>query len=151
MQPVDSKQRKLSLTEIIQISGYMQDSPYDLRDLMMRVVMELAMPTTDHMVKGNTLFIIEKGEGRNGFMRALNADTGPNFLESCRSFTDSAYLLGYDTLVTQFDEPSFLQVFRYMARPPRPREDMGYEVQETDDGGYQVTFQLGPEREGEPL
>ncbi len=151
MQAVDSKQRKLNITEIVQISGYQQDAEYDLRELMMRIVAELSLPTTEHLVIGNTLFIINKGEGRVGYMRALNADTGANFLESCRVFSEAAYMLGFDTLVTDFDEPSFLQVFRYMARPPRPREQMGYEVAETEGGGYQVTFQLGPEREGEPL
>lgn len=147
MQAVDSKQRKLSIDEIVQIAYGNQDLEFDLRETMIRLVAELSMPETKHIVFGNTLFIVNQGEGRNGYMRALNADTGANFLESCRKFTDTAYLLGFDNLVTDFDEPAFLQVFRYMARPPRPREDMGYEVQENKDGTYRVVFKIGPDRE----
>lgn len=149
MQAVDSKQRKLSLTEIVQISGYNQDLGYDLRQLMMRIVTELSTPVTQHMIFGNTLFIINKGEGRNGYMRALNADTAENFLQSSKRFADAAYMLGYDNLYTEFDEPSFLQIFEIISRNP-PRPDMGFEAIEFDDGTYGVTFKLGPDRpEGE--
>ena len=148
MQAVDSKQQKLGITDIIQVSGYQQGSPYDLRELTLRIVAELSMPTTDHMVFGNTLFIINKGEGRNGYMRALNADTAENFLESSKKFADAAYMLGFDSLYTEFEEPAFAQVFRIISRNP-PRQDMGYELTDFEDGTYGVTFALGPEREGE--
>lgn len=148
MQPVDSKQNKLGITEIIQISGYNQGSEYNLRDLMLRIVAELSMPTTQHMIFGNTLFIINKGEGRNGYMRALNADTAQNFLESTKKFVDAAYMLGYDNLYTEFEEPSFIQVFQIISRNP-PREEMGYELIDFEDGTFGVNFKLGPDREDE--
>ena len=148
MQPVDSKQRKLNLTEIVQISGYNQGAEYDLRDLMMRIVAELSMPDTQHMIFGNTLFIINKGEGRNGYMRALNADAAQNFLESSKKFADAAYMLGYDNLYTEFEEPSFIQVFQIISKNP-PRQEMGYELLDLEDGSYGVNFKLGPEREDE--
>lgn len=145
MQAVDSKQRKLTLTEIVQISGYQQGAEYDLRQLMLRIVAELSLPETQHMIFGNTLFIINKGEGRNGYMRALNADTGQNFLESSKRFADAAYMLGYDNLYTEFEEPSFIQIFQIISRNP-PRKDMGFELYEMKDGSYGVNFSLGPER-----
>lgn len=145
MQGVDSKQRKLDLTDIIQISGYNQGNDYDLRELMIRIVSELSMPDTQHMIFGNTLFIINKADGRTGYMRALNADTGQNFLESCKRFADAAYMLGYDNLYTEFEEPSFIQVFQIISRKP-PREDMGFELMDYEDGTYGVNFKLGPER-----
>lgn len=148
MQAVDSKQQKLSITDIIQVSGYQQGSPYDLRDLTMRIVAELSIPTTDHMVFGNTLFIINKGEGRNGYMRALNADTAENFMESNKKFADAAYMLGYDNLYTEFQEPSFIQIFQIISKNP-PRQEMGYELLDLEDGTYGVNFKLGPEREGD--
>lgn len=146
MNPVDSQQRKLSITEIVQISGYNQDSESDIQSLMTQIVFELSLPTTKHMVFGNTLFIINQGEGRDGYMRALNADTAPNFLESCVRFANAAYMLGFDNLYTEFDQPSFIQVFRFISRNPM-REEMGYELSAFEDGTYGVNFKLGPERE----
>lgn len=148
MQAVDSKQRKLSLTEICQIANAVQGDDSDLRDLMYRIVAELSLPTTRHMVFGNTLFIINQGEGRDGYMRALNADTAQNFLESSKKFADAAYMLGYDNLYTEFQEPSFIQVFQVISRNP-PRDEMGYELIDFEDGTYGVTFKLGPERKSD--
>jgi hypothetical protein len=79
-------------------------------------------------------------------MRALNADTAQNFLENSVRFANAAYMLGIDNLYTEFQEPSFIQVFRYISRNPM-REDMGYELIDYEDGTYGVNFKLGPERE----
>lgn len=148
MQAVDSKKRQLSIGDIIRIAGFQADAPYDTRELTIRLVAEMSDPRVTHMVYGNTLFIIDKGKGRYGYMRALNADIAENFLESSKKFTDVAYALGYDALVTQFSTPSFLQIFREISKAP-PREQMGYKVQQTSDGKYMVTFALGPRRQGE--
>ena len=147
MQAVDSKKQQLSVGDIIRIAGFQTDSPYDTRELTLRLVAEMSDPRVTHMVYGNTLFIIDKGKGRHGYMRALNADTAQNFLESSKRFTEVAYALGFDVLVTQFSQPSFLQIFREISKNP-PRPNMGYKVQETRNGKYQVTFALGPRREG---
>jgi len=147
MQAVDSKQQQLKIGDIIRIAGFQTDSPYDTKELTLRLVTEMSDPETTHMVYGNTLFIINKGNGRYGYMRALNADTANNFLESSKRFVEVAYALGFDVLVTQFSQPSFLQLFREISKD-MPRPKMGYKVQETDGGKYQVTFALGPRREG---
>lgn len=147
MQAVDSKKQQLSIGDIIRIAGFQSDSPYDTRELTIRLVAEMSDPRVTHMVYGNTLFIIDKGKGRYGYMRALNADTAENFLESSKKFTDVAYALGFDVLMTQFSLPSFLQIFRAISKNP-PRQNMGYKVQETKSGKYLVTFALGPRRQG---
>jgi hypothetical protein len=147
MQAVDSKEQQLKIGDIIRIAGFQTDSPYDTKELTLRLVTEMSDPRVTHMVYGNTLFIIDKGKGRHGYMRALNADTAQNFLESSKRFTEVAYALGFDVLVTQFSQPSFLQIFREISKNP-PRPNMGYKVQETRNGKYQVTFALGPRREG---
>jgi hypothetical protein len=149
MKPVDSKQKMLSLTELVLTAGYSQFTERDPREAMMMIVAELSMPTTKHMRLGNTLFIIDKGRGRNGYMRALNADTAQNFMEHNKKFADSAYLLGFDNLITIFKEPAFIQIFRMIAKKP-PRPEMGYELKEGKNGEYIVNFKLGPSREGEP-
>lgn len=148
MQAVDSKKQQLSVGDIIRIAAFQTDTPYDLRELTIRLTAEMSDPRVTHMVYGNTLFMIDKGKGRYGYMRALNADTAENFLEHGKKFADVAYALGYDVLVTQFSTPSFLQIFREIAKAP-PRKQMGYKVQETNRGKYMVTFALGPRRQGE--
>jgi len=148
MQAVDSKQQQLKIGDIIRIAGFQTDSPYDTQELTLRLVTEMSDPRVTHMVYGNTLFIIDRGKGRNGYMRALNADTAQNFLENGKRFAEVAYALGFDVLMTRFTQPSFLQIFREIAKNP-PRPNMGYKVQETSDGKYQVTFALGPRRQGE--
>lgn len=149
MKPVDSNDKVLSLTELVLTAGYSQFSERDPRKAMMMLVAELSMPGTDHMRFGNTLYIINKGNGRNGYMRALNADTAENFMNFNKKFADSAYLMGYDNLITVFKEPSFIQIFRVIGRDP-PRPEMGYELKEGKNGEYIVNFKLGPSREGEP-
>jgi hypothetical protein len=148
MKPVDSKQKMLSLTELVLTASSTQSNQVDPRELMLRIVAELSMPNTKHMRFGNTLFIINKGQGRNGYMRALNADTAQNFMEHNKKFADAAYLLGYDNLLTTFEEPAFIQIFRIISKNP-PRPNMGYELKDSDTGEYVVNFKLGPSREGE--
>lgn len=151
MQMVDSNQKQLDLLSIIQIATENQGNDgLDLRQRAMAITAELLLPETDYMRYGNTLFIINRGEGRDGYMRALNADTAQNFIESCKRFADAAYYMGYDNLITEFQEPSFAQIFRIIASNP-PRDEMGYELQDGEEGTYRVIFSLGPEREGVPL
>jgi hypothetical protein len=147
MNAVDSKKQQLSIGDIIRIAGFNTNSPYDTSELTVRLTAEMSDPRVTHMVYGNTLFIIDKGEGRNGYMRALNADTAENFIESSKKFADVAYALGFDVLVTQFKTPSFLQIFRDISKA-LPRKQMGYKVQQDSRGNYVVTFALGPRREG---
>lgn len=149
MQPVDSRQQQLDIQDIVEIASTATDQELDIGRLLKRMVVELSLPTTRYMVFGNTLFIINQADGRNGFMRALNADTAENFLNHCIKFADSAYLLGFDNLLTEFETPSFLQVFRVISQNP-PREEMGYAVARSGDNKLQVLFKLGPEREGVP-
>lgn len=148
MQAVDSKKQQLKLADIIRIAGFQTGAPYDTRELIIRMTAELSDPRVTHMVYGNTLFMIDKGKGRVGYMRALNADTAENFLKNSLKFVDVAYALGYDVLVTKFSTPSFLQVFREIAKNV-PRKNMGYKVQQTKDGKYLVTASCGPRRQGE--
>ncbi len=151
MDMVDSKQKELDLISLVQIATENQDNDgMDLRQIAMALTAEMLLPTTDWMRYGNTLFIINRGEGRDGYMRAFNADTSQNFIENCRKFSDAAYYIGYDNLITEFTTPSFAQIFNIISRNP-PRDEMGYELQDLEDGSYRVIFSLGPERTGVPL
>jgi hypothetical protein len=72
----------------------------------------------------------------------LNADTPANYLQNSLEFIKAVGLAGFSVLVTQFYDSSLLNIFKYIAKKP-PFPGMGYAVQETGDGGYRVTINLG--------
>ena len=148
MKPVDSKQKMLDLTDIIISSNLAQNTGLQPQEAVLTTIFEMSIPTNKYMRIGNTLFIVSKGEGRNGYMSAMNMDTPRNFVENVRKFIDSMYLLGFDNLVTIFEQEELIQVFRIIAKN-QPRADMGYEIGIDDEGKYVATFSLGPSREGD--
>lgn len=148
MNPVDSKKKMLDLTDIILESNRAQNTGRDPKQAVLMAVAEMSMPSTKHMRFGNTLFIINKGRGRNGYMSAMNVDTPRNFLENVKKFIDSAYLLGFDNLITVFTQEALIQIFRMIAKSP-PRPEMGYQIKQNKQGQYIANFKLGPLREGD--
>jgi hypothetical protein len=144
-QMVDSQQQELSVEDIIGIAGMNTDAGVTQAQLINMINAELKMPDTLFIRQGNTLFIIHKAEPRVGFFRALNADTANNFLQNGMEFIKACYKMGFDTMATEFDDPTVLGVFRYISNNP-PNPNMGYQVQKTDDGGFYVTVQCGPRR-----
>lgn len=142
---VDSREKELSVEDIIGIAGMNTDAGVQVGQLIQMVNAELQMPDTLFLRQGNTLFIIHKAEPRVGFFRALNADTANNFLQNGTEFIKACYKMGFDTMATQFDDPTLLSIFRYISQNP-PNPDMGYQVEKTEDGGFYVTVQCGPRR-----
>lgn len=143
---VDSREKELSVEDIIGIAGMNTDAGVQVGQLIQMVNAELQMPDTLFLRQGNTLFIIHKAKPRVGFFRAMNADTANNFLQNGTEFIKACYKMGFDTMATQFDDPTLLSIFRYISQNP-PNPNMGYQVQKTDDGGFYVTVQCGPRRE----
>lgn len=143
---VDSQEKELSVEDIIGIAGMNTDAGVQVGQLIQMINAELQMPDTLFLRQGNTLFIIHKAKPRVGFFRALNADTANNFLQNGMEFIKACYKMGFDTMATQFSDPTILSVFRFISNNP-PNPNMGYQVQKTDDGGFYVTVQCGPRRE----
>lgn len=147
MQMVDSNQQQLSSEQIIEIAAANTKTGRPMKQVKEMLTIEFSMPNVWKMQSGNTIFVVHKTTSPgNGFFRALNADTARNFLESSKIFMKAAYQVGFDTVVTQFEDPTLLNIFRMIART-QPA-NMGYAVQRTDDGGYQVTLKLGQPRGG---
>jgi hypothetical protein len=146
---VDSKERKLNLEELVTIAAEETKSGYPPEIVRSLLVREIAEPGTKTMRYGNTLYVIHPGKTKKnkGTFRALNADTADNYLQSGNQFVIDAYEQGFDTLVTDFKDQSILNIFRSVSKNP-PREDMGYEAAQTEDGEFQVTLQLGTPRQG---
>ena len=147
---VDSKQEQLDIFQIATIATAQTKSEYSPDAVIASLIEELKQPDTYSILEGNTLFIIHKGEGRNGMFRALNADIPANYLNNSLVFAKACYQLGFDYIVTQFKEPSLLNIFNYVEKyRDKVNPDMGFVSQKTDDGQFVVTVKLGPERGGE--
>jgi hypothetical protein len=147
MQMVDSKQQQLSGEQIIEIAAENTNVGRPMKEVKEMLTIEFNMPNIWKMREGNTIFIVHKSkEPGYGFFRALNADTARNFVANSRIFVAAAYKVGFDVVVTQFNDPSLLGLFKVISRDP-VQDGMGYVAQKTEDGGFQVTLQLGPARE----
>jgi hypothetical protein len=143
---INSKQQMLTVPQVIEIVAKETETKRSVKDVMHMLAIELSMPNIWKCREGNTLFIVHKTTIPGyGYFRALNADTGQNYVANSIKFVDAAYKVGFDVLVTQFSDATLLNIFKIIFRNP-PKEQMGYAVQRTNDGGYQVTLQLGPQR-----
>ena len=142
VQMVDSQQEELSVEDIISIAGMNTDASVEPERMIKMVNAELQMPDTLFLREGNTLFIIHKAKPGVGWFRAINADTAPNFLQNGRTFMLACHKMGFDTMATNFTDPTLLGVFRYVSQNP-PVEGMGYQVQKTNNGGFYVTVKTG--------
>ena len=153
---VDSKQKKLSTEEIILQATRETKSQYTPDQVLASVLVEAQEDDSILMREGNTLFIIHKGKNRTAFFRALNADTANNYLENSVVFAKAMYMAGFDIIVTEFEDPTLLNIFKYIEKNRNkinPDVDgkpaMGYATQKLKNGGYRVTGVLGPRRKGE--
>ena len=141
---VDSKKQKLGEQAILMIAAQETKSPHPASTVYAALVKEMNMTGTSIVREGNTLFIVHSAEGRVGLFRALNADTARNYLESSYAFIQGAYKMGFDTLVSEFEDPTIINIFKAISRNP-PQEGMGYKAEKTNKG-FRVTVKLGPKR-----
>ena len=141
---VDSKNKQLDEQAILMVAAQETKSKYSAAQVFAALVKELNLRGTSTYRAGNTLFVIHHAKGRVGTFRALNADTARNYLENSYEFIQAAYEMGFDTLVTTFEDPTIINIFKAISRNP-PREGMGYKAEKTTDG-YRVTVKLGPKR-----
>jgi hypothetical protein len=148
-QMVDSREHQLTSDEIVQIAAKDIQSPIPYDRLYTSIIAEFGMEGCKPYRFGNTLFIVHITEPGKGVFRALNADTAQNYINNGREFFHKAYADGLDLLVTQFSQPSILNVFRVLGREfkAKKQDSAGYAVQRSKDGKtYQVTLFLGPKR-----
>lgn len=141
---VDSKKKQLGEQAILMIAAQETKSPHPASAIYAAIVKEMNMPGTSVLREGNTLFVLHVAEGRVGVFRALNADTARNYLESSYAFIQAAYKMGFDTLVSEFEDPTIMNIFKAISRNP-PQEGMGYKAEKTKTG-FRVTVKLGPKR-----
>ena len=142
---VDSKQQMLTDRDIALTAAKETGVNRPEADVMNMLTIEFSLPNTWKLRNGNTIFVVHKSkEPGYGYFRALNADTARNYLENSKVFIQAAYEAGFDFLVTQFEDPSILNIFKAIA--VNKPANMGYAVQRTNTGGYQVVVQAGKPR-----
>lgn len=146
---VDSKHQELSNEEIISIAAQETGSQYSPEQVTASIMAEVHEAGAILMREGNTLFVIDKSskDPSVGVFRALNADTAQNYLQNSMVFIEAAAAAGFKTLVTSFQDASLLGIFKYISRKP-PIPGMGYAVQQTQNGGFRVTVNLGGGQKG---
>jgi hypothetical protein len=140
----DSKKKKLSSDAVLMIAAQQTKSKYSAEQVYAALVKEMNMEGTSTYREGNTVFLMHHAKGRIGTFRALNADTARNYLDNSYTFIKDAYDMGFDILVSDFQDPTIMNIFKGISRNP-PREGMGYRAERTKEG-FRVTVKLGPTR-----
>ena len=140
----DSKKKELSVEAVLLIAAQQTKSKYSAEQVYASLVKEMNMEGTSTYREGNTVFLMHHAKGRVGVFRALNADTARNYLDNSYTFIQDAYKMGFDILVSDFQDPTIMNIFKGISRNP-PREGMGYRAQRTKNG-FRVAVKLGPAR-----
>ena len=142
---VDSNQKMLSMPELIAIGARMSGEKMSQKRLETYLQYEFALPNVFKCREGNTIFIVHSTHIPGvGYARTINADTAPNYVHNLITFAKAAYQAGYDNVVANFKDKRILRAFHIIATMNPP--DMGFAVQNTKDGGHQVTIQCGKPR-----
>lgn len=141
---VDSKQRELSQEEIIEIAARETGGEYTAEQVKASLTAEAYEMGALMMRQGNTIFVVhqDKSNPTLGVFRALNADTVKNYIDNCVEFIKALGMMGFNYLVTQFDDPALIRITEQVYKR-EPFKNMEYSVNKTVDGGYQVTVDLG--------
>lgn len=140
----DSKKKELSVEAVLMVAAQQTKSKYSAEQVYASLVKEMNMEGTSTYRQGNTVFLMHHAKGRIGVFRALNADTARNYLDNSYQFIQDAYKMGFDILVSDFEDPTIMNIFKGISRNP-PQEGMGYRAERTEKG-FRVTVKLGPAR-----
>lgn len=147
---VNSKFEQLSNEEIIKIASENTGSKYSPDQVYAAMLAESRQQDTLVLKQGNTLFIVHRSEKDPSVavFRALNADIANNYVKNSEIFIRTMKSMGFQSLVTIFNDPSILNIIKYNAQTLGVPSGTGYKVQRTKDGGYYVTINLGSKTSG---
>jgi len=144
MNPIDSKEQELSMTDILSMVNQASDTGLDLRSFVFETVMLLSIPTNKYMKLGNTVFILIGSDQGVANIVVYNADTMENLMENYERVLDAAQMLGFQQVFVDFNE-NFLGFYdeltnRYMTD--------GYEIARLDNGQFRMIVNLPSDRRG---
>lgn len=143
---VDSKQRPLPAPEVMMIAASEQNNTeYPTDHVVTALARELAMPNTDQVQIGNTVFIGHRGKGKYKNVmegRALNIDTGKNFVNSGLKYLAYLQNKGIEFYRTDFNAQEYLSAFQFWYNKTK-NTDTEVDVVQLDTGGYRAFIKIG--------
>jgi hypothetical protein len=141
---VDSKQKKLSPEEIVKIAAKETGGKYTADQIKASLSAEANQMKALMFREGNTIFVVHQTPAHPDIavFRAINADTIPRYMANSVMFTKAMGLAGFHVMITQFDNASLLNIFKFVKRQA-PFKGMGYQVGRAKNGEYVVTVNLG--------
>ena len=143
---VDSKKQFLAAPEVImRFAQEFNNTEYPVQNVIASIAEELAMPNTDQVQIGNTVFIGHTGEGKHKNVmegRAFNVDTAQNFVRSGLKYL--AYLQNKDIRYyrTDFNAREYLSAFQFWYSKTKDT-DTEVDVVQLDTGGYRAYIYIG--------
>ena len=144
MQLVDSNKEELDTSTIIaRAVGEAKDAGQlpknvTLHAAILSVISEGSMPGTKVEQIGNTVFMSHYSEdGKEVAMRAFNADTARNYLESSIKYVKALPEQGVERMTSDFSDKKILQLFNTIARRPELQE-WGMQVYKLNTGGMRA-------------
>lgn len=145
MYVVDSKETPLPApTVIIEFLRNYDVSGYPPEVAMIAISKEMAMPRTDLVQIGNTVFVGHYGTGRNKHKmvgRAFNVDTGKNFIRNGLRYFNYLQRKGYTGYVTEYDNGIFDSAFQIFKR--RAEAEDSKMVIEKDGSTTMIGLKIG--------
>jgi hypothetical protein len=145
---VDSKEQFLSAHEIImRFAQDFNDTGYPLQNVLAAIAQELSMPGTDQVQIGNTVFIGHTGEGEHKNVmegRALNVDSGRNFMRNGLKYIAYLQNKGIRYYRTDFNERAYITAFQFWYKKSEG-SDTEIDVVQLDTGGYRAYIYIGDE------
>ncbi|MEK9895178.1 MAG: hypothetical protein VW518_01950 [Burkholderiaceae bacterium] len=119
METVDSKETLLDGPTIVarHVRNTLKRYPQGVS--MAAMAVEFTRPDIDVVQIGNTVFIGHLGKGKNAKKmvgRALNVDTGKNFMTNGAKYFTYLQKRGITHYSTMFESPIFLNIFRLLQR-----------------------------------
>lgn len=139
MAQVDSKERQMSISEIVvQATATQSKRDIPLQAALLAFVKEGSMPNTEVKQYGNTVFITHFSKDKDlAVGRSLNMDTARNFLENGRKYFQDLVRNGTKKFVAQFNQRSYTMAFAVLKRRPITTKQRMW-IADTSKGKTQV-------------
>ena len=139
MAQVDSKERQMSISEIVvQATATQSKRNIPLQAALLAFVKGGSMPNTEVKQYGNTVFITHFSKDKDlAVGRSLNMDTARNFLENGRKYFQDLVRNGTKKFVAQFNQRSYTMAFAVLKRRPITTKQRMW-IADTSKGKTQV-------------
>jgi hypothetical protein len=120
MEFFDSNEKQLSPPEIItRVANAQSTKEMPLQTILAAFASEASLPNTDLDLIGNTVFITHYDKTKTKAVgRALNVDTGKNFIFNGQEYMRRLYKRGVRRYSAWFDQSSFEMTFEVLKKRP---------------------------------